>query len=149
MRFSIRSRITEASVDDVFAGFDLALFTFLSPAFPRMHVQRFDGCKTGDIVSVSLFVPGLPAMKWISGITEHSFNSGIAYAFTDEGRTLPFFLKQWQHIHRIEQVGRDVIITDAIHFKTPWFFPSLLAYAMLFPSFSARKKKYQAFFKGI
>jgi ligand-binding SRPBCC domain-containing protein len=147
MHFIIRSRIAEASVDAVFAGFDLALFTFLSPALPKMRVQRFDGCKTGDIVSVSLFVPGLPEQKWISEIIHHESVPGRFHEFIDEGKTLPFFLKKWKHVHRIEQAENDVLIVDDIHFKTSWYFPSLLAYTMLYPSFSARKKKYAAFFK--
>ncbi len=147
MHFTIQSHIREATVDAVFAGFNLNLFTFLSPAFPKMRVRQFDGCHTGAIVSVSLLVPGLPEQKWISEITKHHSEFGRMHEFTDEGRTLPFFLKKWTHVHRIEQAGNDVLITDAIRFETPWFFPGLLAYLMLYPSFYSRKKKYAAYFK--
>jgi ligand-binding SRPBCC domain-containing protein len=146
MQFTIQSHIREANADDVFAGFNLSLFTFLSPAFPKMHVQQFDGCKTGDVVSVSLFVPGLPVQKWISEITKHHSEFGRIHEFTDEGRALPFFLEKWTHVHRIEQIGKDVLITDAIRFKTPWYFPAALAYMLLYPSFYSRKKKYAVYF---
>lgn len=148
MRFTIQSHVQNAKADIVFAGFNLDLFTFLSPAFPPMRVQQFDGCKTGDIVWVCLSVPFLPVQNWISETTNHHSELGKMHEFTDEGRTLPFFLKKWKHIHRIEQKGNDVLITDAIYFETPWFIPNFIAFVLLFPTFHARKKKYAAFFKA-
>ncbi len=147
MQFTIRSYVSEAKADVVFAGFNLSLFTFLSPAFPKMRVQRFDGCQTGDMVSVSLIVPGVSELKWISEIVHHHSVSGQVHEFTDEGKTLPFFLKKWRHVHRIEQVEKNVLITDSIQFTTPWYFPAFLAYMMLYPSFYSRKKKYATYFK--
>lgn len=146
MQFTIRSCVSDAKVDTVFEGFDLNLFTFLSPSFPKMRVQQFGGCQTGDIVSVSLFVLGLSELKWISEIVHHHSVSGLFHEFTDEGKTLPFFLKKWRHVHRIEQVEKNVLITDSIQFTTPWYFPPFLAYMMLYPSFYSRKKKYAAYF---
>jgi len=149
MQLTIRSYVSDAMADEVFEGFDLNLFTFLSPIFPKMHVNRFDGCKTGDVVSVSLFVPLLPEQKWISEIVSHQSIPGQSHQFIDEGRTIPFFLSTWKHTHRIEQVEKDVLITDAIQFTTPWYFPAFLAYLMLYPSFNSRKKKYAKYFTRI
>ena len=147
MHFTIQSRIQEANADLVFEGFTEDLFTWLSPAFPKMRVLRFDGCKRGDFVSVSLFIPGLPAQTWLSEITAQRSEPGQLHEFIDEGRTLPFFLKQWKHVHRIEQKGNDVEITDAIEFKTPWYFPEIVGLCLLYPSFYSRKRKYVSYFK--
>jgi ligand-binding SRPBCC domain-containing protein len=146
MKINIISRIPDQNAGRIFEGFDENLFRYLSPTYPLLKVNRFDGCLKGHKVEVSLGIfPGIN-LKWESEITE-SISEGIHFfSFTDVGRVLPFFLGSWYHQHIIKQDNGDVIVEDRITFSGRWFMPALLSYPMLWLSFNSRKSKYRCYF---
>ncbi|WPR74743.1 hypothetical protein [Algoriphagus sp. NG3] len=125
-------------------GFDQTLFTKLSPPFPPVKLQRFDGSEIGDIVSLELnFL--LFRQRWTSEITD-SQTGDSEYFFVDEGVELPFFLKKWKHKHRIIKEGNHSTIRDEVEFDAGSGLLSLLLYPALYLQFAYRKPIYKKVF---
>jgi ligand-binding SRPBCC domain-containing protein len=137
---------------EVFARFNRELFVKLTPAFPTVHLHRFDGCAVGDEVHLELALFGI-RQQWISIITDageiknHEHYANELY-FVDEGKVLPFFLASWKHRHRIMQSHADngAVIIDDISFHAPYKL-SAFVYPALYAQFAARRAVYQEYFR--
>ncbi|WP_373493562.1 hypothetical protein [Aquiflexum sp.] len=126
-------------------GFNQSLFSKLSPPFPPVKLLRFDGSKKGDLVSLKLnFI--FFKQKWTSNITEDKTTDREFY-FVDKGVELPFFLKEWQHKHRIIKTGEGSIIRDEITYKSRFSLMTLMLYPALYLQFLYRKPIYKKIFK--
>lgn len=144
MKIIISTRI-EQDFLSVKEGFNEKLFLQLSPPFPPVRLLRFDGCAKGDIVILELnFL--LFKQKWVSEITDDKTNECEFY-FTDEGVELPFFLKKWNHKHRIIKAGNHSIIRDEIEYQAPFVLMTLLLYPLLLLQFLYRKPIYKKTFR--
>lgn len=144
MKITIETPV-EQDYLQVKAGFDQTLFSKLSPPFPPVKLLRFDGSAKGDIVTLELnFI--FFKQKWTSEITDDHTNSKEFY-FIDEGTELPFFLKFWQHKHRIIKNGSGSIIRDEITYQGPFGMMTLLLYPALYLQFLYRKPIYKKIFK--
>jgi ligand-binding SRPBCC domain-containing protein len=127
-------------------GFNESLFTKLSPPFPPVKLIRFDGSKKGDLVTLELnFI--FFKQKWTSEITEDE-TTNLEFYFVDKGVELPFFLKEWQHKHRIIKSTKGSIIRDEITFKSGFSLLTLLLYPALFVQFIYRKPIYKKIFRN-
>lgn len=125
-------------------GFDQTLFNKLSPPFPPVKLERFDGSEVGDMVSLELnFL--LFKQHWTSEITE-SETTAEEYFFVDIGVVLPFFLKKWRHKHRILNLGGQAIIKDEVEFSGPFGLATLLLYPAIYLQFLYRKPIYKKVF---
>ncbi len=130
---------------DVKSGFNESLFKKLSPPFPPVKLLRFDGSKTGDLVTLELnFI--FFKQKWISEITEDK-TTDLEFYFIDEGIELPFFLKKWKHKHRVISTGIGSIIRDEIDFEGPFGILTYLLYPALWLQFSFRIPIYKRIFR--
>lgn len=136
-----------AAFHRVSTGFNEELFRALNPPFPPVKLERFDGSKTGDIVSLELsFV--FFKQKWVSEIVEDNAYDDFAY-FIDVGRQLPFFLRYWRHKHVIKRTERErSLIIDDIEFKTGTWITDLVMYPLLMSQFLYRKPIYRRFFRS-
>lgn len=137
--------IVEEHLPKVWERFDLDLLKTLSPPFPPVKVLRYDGNLTGDTVSFELNVLGLK-QRWTSAITDHQIQEDQCY-FVDEGTELPFFLKKWRHVHRMERRPNGTLIDDHIEFSTPFFLFDYLMYPVLWAQFAYRKPIYRRYFR--
>ncbi len=130
---------------DVMKRFDLDLFEALKPIGAKMEVVQFTGSETGDIVELK-FISPIKA-SWISDITDHGSDHTQAY-FIDEGRVLPFPLKEWKHRHIVEKVDdHNSIIVDDITFSSGRKWLDFLIYLPLMLSFYPRKRIYRRYFE--
>ncbi len=135
------------SVSDVWHGFDRRLFDQLSPPFPPVDVVRFDGCLRGDVVHLRLnFL--LFKQDWTSDIIDQqTLKTGDRIDeifFVDKGVKLPFFLKFWQHRHRLlRHESGGTIIRDDITFSTPFWLTNYLMYPLMWAQFAYRKPIYR------
>lgn len=129
---------------EVYQAFNKELFEFLSPAFPKIKVLRFDGSKKGDLIELKF---GFPLYKkWVSEITEDNEDESGCY-FIDEGRELPPGIIYWKHKHLVKKTGENSCeIIDDIEFKSWNKLFSRFFYPMLYLSFSPRKALYKKFF---
>ncbi|MDN4166801.1 hypothetical protein QWY31_14915 [Cytophagales bacterium LB-30] len=144
MQISI-STVVDASLSDCIHGFTEDLFLKLNPPFPPVKILRFDGCQGGDWVKLELnFL--LFRQEWHSYIPHHT-QSEQHFEFVDEGKVLPFFLKHWQHRHRLEKSENDTTITDAIHFSSGFVLFDVLLYPVLYLQFLYRKPIYKKHFR--
>jgi len=144
MRIELTTRV-DAPYEAVVAGFDRSLFLALNPPFPRVTLERFDGCRTGDEVHLRMHF-GVFQQRWESVITDHGEDSGGSY-FVDEGHVLPFFLKRWRHYHGIERVENGTLLRDRIDFESPWRPLDLVLYPALLGQFLYRKPVYRRRFR--
>lgn len=144
MRIILKTRVNK-NFRDVFQAFDIKLFMKLKPPFTGLIVNRFDGCKKGDIVDISVSIPGVK-QNWISEIIDNNMTENEAY-FTDEGKKLPFPLKKWHHLHKIEKSIDSSIIIDDISYKTGRYIIDLAIYPFLYLMFYCRKPVYRKYFK--
>jgi ligand-binding SRPBCC domain-containing protein len=145
MKINIETKVDQNYLA-VKEGFDETLFTKLSPPFPPVKLLRFDGSKKGDIVSLELnFL--LFKQKWTSEIIEDNTTSKEFY-FVDKGVQLPFFLKEWQHRHRLIKVGDNTVIRDEITYKGAFGIFTVLLYPALYLQFLYRKPIYKKIFKS-
>ena len=143
MRLVFETRVAQPPAQ-VIEGFNRALFDALSPPFPRVHVARFDGSKTGDEVHLELnFL--LFRQRWVSVIVEDCANDEEVY-FVDEGSELPFFLGYWRHRHRILRDGSGSRIVDDITYRGPNALLSVLLYPGMWLQFAYRKPVYRRVF---
>ncbi|MFC3416326.1 SRPBCC family protein [Algoriphagus hitonicola] len=144
MKITIETPVN-ASLHGVMEGFNESLFKKLSPPFPPVKLLRFDGSKTGDLVSLELnFI--FFKQKWTSRITEDELSEAEFY-FVDEGIELPFFLKKWKHKHRIIRQGSGTIIRDEISYAGPNALVTFLLYPALYLQFLYRKPIYKKLFQ--
>jgi ligand-binding SRPBCC domain-containing protein len=144
MKINIETQVQQDYLK-VKEGFNETLFTKLSPPFPPVKLLRFDGSKKGDFVSLELNFLFFK-QKWTSEITEDKTTEQEFY-FIDEGVELPFFLKEWQHKHRIINSGEGCIIRDEITYKSGFSLLTLLLYPALYIQFLYRKPIYKKLFK--
>lgn len=127
-------------------GFNEQLFKKLAPPFPPVKLLQFDGSKKGDVVSLELnFI--FFKQKWTSDIIADETNEQ-EYYFIDKGVELPFFLKEWEHKHRIINNGQGSIIRDEITYKGPFGLFTVLLYPALYLQFLYRKPIYRKIFSN-
>lgn len=138
MRLKLKSKVN-GDLHRVFACFDSELFKYLLP--PGAKLITFEGSKKGAHVHLKLPLAG----EWLSEITTDDISDDKCY-FIDEGRILPFPLKQWKHHHILLREGDDTIIVDDIHFSTGLLLGDLLFYPVLFFSFLPRVWQYKSYF---
>ena len=137
MKVQIKTTI-QKNFRDVFKKFDLLLFSALKPPLVPMKIERFDGCKKGD--EVHLIVAG---QRWVSHITELYQDDEQIY-FVDIGAIIPYPLKSWKHIHRIESIGKETCqIVDDIEYSTGNSFTDKLIFPMIFSMFALRRPIYK------
>jgi ligand-binding SRPBCC domain-containing protein len=132
-----------APLEQVRDGFNLDLFKALKPPIVSLDVTRFDGCKKGDEVHLSVGL-GLK-VKWVSHITA-DHESQDEWSFVDEGALLPFPLKKWHHHHRVLRSTNGSIIIDDISFSCGNALFDTLMKPALFLQFVGRKSVYQRIF---
>jgi ligand-binding SRPBCC domain-containing protein len=149
MRLRLKTAVKQP-YKQVFSGFTRDLFVRLAPPFPRVIVERFDGCRTGDEVHIVIDAL-LFKQRWISRIIEHGsvehdtvFRDEIY--FVDEGTELPFFLTSWQHRHSIVSAGEGSVILDDIRFSARWGL-DVVVYPLLWLQFVYRKPIYRRVFR--
>ncbi len=144
MKFTIRTSVN-ASLSEVKKGFTKDLFLALTPSFPPIKLLQFDGCQTGNKVSLQLnFL--LFRQRWVSDITEDHISES-EWFFVDMGTELPFFLKSWKHKHIVlSKEGKSQIIDD-ITFTTGTILTDILLYPALLAQFLYRKPIYKRVFQ--
>ena len=136
--------LVNQSLEEVKSGFDQHLFLKLNPPFPKVKLQRFDGCLKGDIVSLELnFI--LFKQLWISEIVEDE-SSDDAFYFVDEGTKMPAIFKYWRHKHLLSDKGGKTEISDNINYRTPFIILDWLLYPFLYLQFKYRKPIYRKVF---
>lgn len=144
MRLTLKTKVN-SNISAVINGFDQKLFLALNPPFPQVKLKQFDGCETGDVVSLELnFL--LFKQVWTSEITEESRTADRWY-FVDVGVKLPFFLSGWEHEHIVEQEDSGSVIIDHIQYRTGTLFTDLLMYPALMLQFAYRRPIYRRFFR--
>lgn len=144
MRILIKTPV-QGNYVDVLSQFDQSLFEALAPPGAKVDLVRFDGSHKGDIVHIRLHLAGIIKADWISEIVDEGETQEKAW-FVDRGTTLPFFLREWEHHHVVENAGNHAIVVDDIRFKTPWWLPGFLMYPVLYAQFAYRKPIYRRVF---
>ncbi|RZK16632.1 MAG: hypothetical protein EOO56_19535 [Hymenobacter sp.] len=131
----------------VVAGFTRQLFEALAPPFPKLHVRRFDGCRTGDTVNIELRA-GPKRWQWDSLITDDGVLPDGTNYFVDEGQRVPAPLRQWRHRHLItpSPSGGSVIVED-ITYSTGRRWLDVVIYPAMWAQFRLRGPVYQRWFK--
>ena len=139
LNITLRSTVN-GEISSIFELFDERLFKYLLP--PGAQLIEFGGSKQGDIVHLILPVAG----EWVSEIIESASSEDTCY-FIDEGRKLPFPLKEWRHKHILHRAGNGTIIEDNMNFSTGNMILDLLFYPILYLSFLPRVWQYKRYFK--
>ena len=138
MNITLRSKVN-GEIAVISERFDERLFKYLLP--PGAQLIEFGGTKRGDIVHLKLPLAG----EWVSEITENGTSDDTFY-FIDEGRVLPFPLKEWRHKHILHRVGSSTVIEDNMNFSTGNIFTDILFYPVLYLSFLPRVWQYKRYF---
>jgi len=136
----MQSEWFNAELPSVKKGFNLSLFKALNPPWMPTKVVRFDGCSPGDVVRLKLGLWPLQ-LDWVSQITEEKYDAEAWY-FVDEGVVLPFFLKKWRHLHRVESMDGQCRVIDQIELQFKTVFWSRLLMPMMRYQFAYRKPIY-------
>lgn len=139
INITLRSKVS-GELTAIFKRFDADLFRYLLP--PGAQLIEFGGSKQGDKVHLKFPIAG----EWISEITEDGASEDLCY-FIDEGRTLPFPIKEWRHKHILRRQENNTIIEDNMNFSTGNIITDILFYPVLFLSFLPRVWQYKRYFK--
>lgn len=145
MKIKISTQVQEP-IEKVWQKFDKNLFAKLAPPFPPVKVLKFDGCLTNDVVELELDF-FIAKQRWDALIVEHVIAENEIY-FIDKGTKLPFFLKSWQHKHRIKKHESGSEIIDDIDYESKHIFFTILLYPVLYLQFLYRKPIYKSIFKS-
>lgn len=145
MRIIIKTEV-EQDYKTVFARFDKDLFLALKPPFLPLTLRQFDGSMKGDEVKIRLG-KGFLSQDWDALIIDQQENDTEIF-FIDKGTKLPFFLKTWQHKHRIINLkSHNSEIIDDIHYTTPLGkIMDIVFYPILYIQFWIRKPVYKKYF---
>lgn len=145
MQFIIKTQI-DKNYQLIFSKFDVNLFIALKPPFMNLNVLRFDGCKRGDEIHLEMNVFGKFNQKWIGHVSDDFRDENCIY-FVDEGALLPFPLKKWKHVHRIDKINEHAsYIIDDIKYSTDSDLVDLVIYPFLYIIFSLRVPVYKKIF---
>ncbi len=144
MRLYFATFIPNQTPASIWEGFDQHLLERLNPPWVSASLTRYDGNEPGDEVHLQLNLL-VTKQQWISEITDYQHTSEQIY-FVDEGRQLPFFLKQWQHWHLIQAVEGGAEVVDDVRFSTGTLLTDALLYPALFAQFWYRKPIYRKAF---
>lgn len=137
----------KAPFEKVADGFDIHLFKALKPPLMQLDVLQFDGCKSGDIVRLSMGI-GPFKQQWTSVIT-YDLHTEDSMVFVDEGSALPPPLKGWKHTHKVlRQSQNKTTIVDDIHYTTNHWLLDRIIYPVMYLMFKARKPIYIRYFKN-
>jgi ligand-binding SRPBCC domain-containing protein len=139
------STAVERSAEEVFLQFDQKLFDALQPPLPPVRILRFDGSEIGDKVQVRLFT-GWKMEVWESVITERTIGEE-ELMFTDEGVTLPYFLKYWKHRHSVQKASEGSVIVDDIEAGFANAITAALFYPVIYWQFLRRRPVYRRYFR--
>jgi ligand-binding SRPBCC domain-containing protein len=143
LSYSISTPI-QASLSHVKELFTADLLLRLSPPFPRVSLQRFDGCKKDDNVILEINLV-FTKVTWSSLITEDKLTAD-EWFFIDEGVKMPFGLHYWQHKHRVKKINEESCeIIDEISFDTRNEFLNYLLFPFLWGMIFYRKPLYQKY----
>jgi ligand-binding SRPBCC domain-containing protein len=140
MRLSI-STIVDLDYLSVKQQFDASLLKKLSPPFPKVSILRFDGIRAPDQVVMELDFLFFK-QRWEGKIVE-DFLDENEFRFVDVGVKLPFFLKEWQHTHRLINQGNRTLIKDEIQYKSGNKIFTVLLYPVMVLQFLYRKPIYK------
>lgn len=144
MNLLIQSPVS-ASFQKVVGGFNQQLFEKLTPPGVRVDILRFDGCKKGDEVHLTLHQLG-KKMSWVSVMTS-DLSTEDEWSFVDEGKVLPWPLTRWRHHHRVfKQTENESLIVDDIEYDCALGLAPII-YPVLYLSFSIRPKIYKTYFE--
>ena len=130
----------------VMTGFTRELFLALAPPFPKLHLRRFDGCRTGDVVEIELdtLVKKLP---WTSRIVDDGVRPDGTHFFVDEGQLLPPPLRFWRHRHLLEPgPNGGCLIVDSLEYRTASRLLDALIYPAMWAQFAWRQPIYRRWF---
>lgn len=144
MRFTVRTFIPGKTPQQIFAHFGEPLFRALSPAFPKISVVRFDGCRLNDETHIDMHFFG--KRRWISVNTDFSEKESEIY-FIDRGRQLPLGLKSWTHCHRVTAAPGGSFISDEVEYDYGNLFLNLIWRLPLWIPFAMRPVKYRRFYE--
>ena len=128
----------------VWSQFNEALLKKISPPFPQVNIQRFDGCKTGDLVILEINLL-LIRVIWSSKIIYDQQDSKQS-VFIDEGIQVPFGINLWKHEHSIIKIDESrCYIQDFITYKTSNVFLDMILFPFLWGMIFYRKPFYQKY----
>ncbi len=143
LSYSISTSI-QAPISHVKELFTANLLMRLSPPFPRVTLQRFDGCKKDDNVILEINLV-FTKVTWSSLITEDKLTAD-EWFFIDQGVKMPFGLNYWQHKHRVKKINEESCeIIDEISFDTRNEFLNYLLFPFLWGMIFYRKPLYQKY----
>jgi ligand-binding SRPBCC domain-containing protein len=143
LSYSISTPV-QSPISHVKKLFTAELLIRLSPPFPTVTLQRFDGCKKDDNVVLVINLLFLK-VTWSSLITEDLATENEWY-FIDQGVKMPFGLQYWQHKHRVKKISEEACeIIDEISFDTRNAFLNYLLFPFLWGMIFYRKPFYKKY----
>jgi len=141
--FKIQTKIG-AAMPFVWSQFNEALLKKISPPFPKIHINRFDGCKEGDLVILEINLLFIRVI-WSSKII-YSKQDVHQSTFIDEGITVPFGIKQWKHEHSFIKIDdSECYILDDVTYKTSNVFLDIILFPFLWGMIFYRKPFYRKY----
>ncbi|KYG81525.1 hypothetical protein EV198_1716 [Roseivirga ehrenbergii] len=144
MKIKISTKV-EQDLSNVKEGFNERLFIRLNPPFPKVELNRYDGCKSGDIVGLTLNF-FLFKQEWISEIIDQT-ETEQRFEFIDVGKKLPSFFKRWRHKHIMERLESGTMIVDDIEYTTPFLLLNYILYPLIYFQFIYRIPIYKKWFR--
>lgn len=135
------------SMNVVAKGFDHNLFLYLNPPNISAKSLRFDGCTKGDKYHIELGL-GAVTQNWIGSITDSGEDS-YSWWFVDEGDVLPWPLKSWRHLHKVNRLSENSCeIVDYISYETEPKFLAPIILPVMKAVFNVRPARYKSYFEG-
>jgi ligand-binding SRPBCC domain-containing protein len=133
-------------LEEVKARFNIKLFEFLKPAFPKVVLDKYEGENPGNEVLIRILFFGF-TWHWDCIISQNGTNE-YSYFFEDEGIRLPPFLSWWRHKHELVRTKTGTLIVDDITFIPGGIWPGFLVKFLLWMQFRERDQLYKKYFSS-
>lgn len=146
MKILLRTMV-EGSVSEVFACFDQDLLLALTP--PGMRVEILKNAQPplpGTGISLNVTMLGILKQHWENDFTAYEVAQDASF-FVDEGRVMPWPIKQWRHKHLVRKHAHQAQIVDDVEFGCGNFLLDALIYPFVWLQFAYRQPVYRRFFK--
>jgi ligand-binding SRPBCC domain-containing protein len=142
MHFEVRTKVG-GHYRQVFAKFDQDLLLKLVMPGMKLQLLHFDyPPKVGGKIHIRVTIFGMIKQEWKNDFTSYTINENEC-AFVDEGRQMPWPLKQWRHNHRVVKIQDGTEIVDDVTFATSNKLLDVLMFPVVWMQFRYRRPIYR------
>tara|TARA_Y100001970_G_C14248843_1_gene870304 strand:- start:1402 stop:1842 length:441 start_codon:yes stop_codon:yes gene_type:complete len=136
--------IKDRNIEKVIDSFHRIDFIKFLISFQPVKIIKWHGIENNLSAHLKFWL-----FKWHSFIVIHKNykRTDNSLSFVDKGITLPLGITEWDHLHKVEYLNNEIVISDSIEFKHRFYIFEFMLYPILISPIIIRKFLYKIYFK--